>query len=375
MFSQKNLINNVNNEKGRYGFLPDSITALFPFYVDRAGLPGGQSRPHAQDFLTDGVVYSRNLPPALSHFQKGAVACFVTGNGLRHQQNLNEVHLTFESIRIFQCPLPSGTGLCYNPFKKSEFMEANMETKMVFDHKNLNRDVIKYIAMLTMLLNHISQIFMKPGYFLSELFLDIGYFTAITMCYFLVEGFQYTHSKKNYAIRLLIFALISEIPYCMAFTNNGVIEFQGLNMLFTLLLCFAILIVNEKVLNKFLKGICILGLIVLSVFCDWALLAPIFTLLFIWSRRSRNKIKCTFIISMLLFGIFNFAGGIGRFSAGKNIVYALGSMSGIALAGIVILYFYNGKRMEKGKVFSKWFFYLFYPVHLLILGLIRIYCL
>ena len=72
---------------------------------------------------------------------------------------------------------------------------------------------------------------------------------------------------------------------------------------------------------------------------------------------------------------FNFAGGIGRFSLGTNIAYALGSMSGIALAGIVILYFYNGKRMEKGKVFSKWFFYLFYPVHLLILGLIRIYCL
>ena len=126
-----------------------------------------------------------------------------------------------------------------------------METKMVFEHKNLNRDVIKYIAMLTMLLNHISQIFMKSGYFLSELFLDIGYFTAITMCYFLVEGFQYTHSKKNYAIRLLIFALISEIPYCMAFTKNGVLEFQGLNMLFTLLICFTILIVNEKVLNKF----------------------------------------------------------------------------------------------------------------------------
>ena len=76
-----------------------------------------------------------------------------------------------------------------------------MEAKMEFDRKNLNRDVIKYIAMLTMLLNHISIIFMKSGSFLSELFLDIGYFTAITMCYFLVEGFQYTHSKKNYGIR------------------------------------------------------------------------------------------------------------------------------------------------------------------------------
>ena len=164
-----------------------------------------------------------------------------------------------------------------------------METKMAYGNSKLNRDVIKYIAMLTMLLNHISQVFMKSGYFLSELFLDIGYFTAITMCYFLVEGFQYTHSKKNYAIRLLIFALISEIPYCMAFTTDGVLEFQGLNMLFTLLICFMILIVNDKVSNKFLKDICILGLIILSLFCDWALLAPIFTLLFIWSRGLRNK--------------------------------------------------------------------------------------
>lgn len=240
-------------------------------------------------------------------------------------------------------------------------------------YKILNRDVIKYIAMLTMLLNHISTIFMESGSFLSEFFLDIGYFTAITMCYFLVEGYQYTHSKKAYAIRLLLFALISEVPYCLAFTQDGIIEFEGLNMMFTLLICFGILVVFERTSDRGLRFTYVLFSIILSLFCSWAILAPIFTLLFIWSKGSDKKIKLSFIIAMLLFAAFNLAGGIGRFSVTTNILYALGSMVGTGLSGIVIVYLYNGKRMEKGRGFSKWFFYWFYPVHLLILGLIRIF--
>lgn len=240
-------------------------------------------------------------------------------------------------------------------------------------YKVLNRDVIKYIAMLTMLLNHISTIFMESGSFLSEFLLDIGYFTAITMCFFLVEGYQYTHSKKAYAIRLLLFALISEVPYCMAFTQDGIIEFEGLNMMFTLLICFGILVVFERTSNKGLRFTYALFSIILSLFCSWAILAPIFTLLFIWSKGSDKKIKLSFIIAVLLFTAFNLAGGIGRFSVTTNILYALGSMVGTGLSGIVIAYLYNGKRMENGRAFSKWFFYWFYPVHLLILGLIRIF--
>ena len=52
----------------------------------------------------------------------------------------------------------------------------------------MNRDEIKYIAMFTMLLNHIANIFLEPGTLLFEIFVDVGYFTAITMCYFLVGG-------------------------------------------------------------------------------------------------------------------------------------------------------------------------------------------
>ena len=55
----------------------------------------------------------------------------------------------------------------------------------------LSRDFIKYIAMFTMLLNHTALILLTPGTMLREFLEDIGYFTGITMCYFLVEGYAY----------------------------------------------------------------------------------------------------------------------------------------------------------------------------------------
>ena len=51
----------------------------------------------------------------------------------------------------------------------------------------LNRDQIKYIAVFTMLLNHVANIFLQPGTFACEALKDIGYFTAPVMCWFLVE--------------------------------------------------------------------------------------------------------------------------------------------------------------------------------------------
>ena len=68
----------------------------------------------------------------------------------------------------------------------------------------MNRDQIKYVAMFTMLLNHIANVFLEPGTFLFEVMVDVGYFTAITMCYFLVEGYGYTRSKEKYGKRLLL---------------------------------------------------------------------------------------------------------------------------------------------------------------------------
>lgn len=202
--------------------------------------------------------------------------------------------------------------------------------------------------------------------------LSIGDFTAITMCYFLVEGYHYTHSKKKYAQRLMVFAILSEIPYCMAFTKHEAINFVGLNMLFTLLLCFFICLVIEKVPNIVLKTLLVIFITACSIKCDWGIGAPVFTLLFIWSKESNSKKKIAFLIPTILFGIYNFIARFGKVSLGICIMSAVFCMIGMGMSGICILYLYNGKKSEKGRLFSKWFFYIFYPAHLLLFAIIRI---
>ena len=271
----------------------------------------------------------------------------------------------------------------------------------------MNRDTIKYIAMFTMLLNHIANVFLTPGTLLFEVLVDVGYFTAITMCYFLVEGYHYTRSKEKYGKRLLLFAVVSQIPFNLAFTENGVIQYTGMNMIFTLFLCFLILYVREKVPAGGRQTACIWGLVALSLFSDWALLAPIFTIWFADAAGSvsgagksateqtggarssakglasrsvegteeklrRKKLWTIFGKAMLLFGLISCAGNADTMPMWKNLLCSAGAVSGILLSGICIIYFYNGKRAEKCRNFSKWFFYLFYPAHLLVLGMLRV---
>lgn len=247
-----------------------------------------------------------------------------------------------------------------------------METAKAGGFRYLNRDAIKYIAMFTMLLNHIANIFGNPEEAGWQLLISIGYFTAPVMLFFLVEGYSYTHSKTAYLRRLFGFAIISELPFCLALTQDSVIQFCGFNMLFTLCLCFGLIRMNDMPISRSAKAGYAVGTILVSIFCDWGILAPVFTLLFIWAGEDEKRKKTAFAACCLLMGGMNIISNIGWYPAGKAVFYGILNMAGPALAGVFLIYFYNGKKAERGQKFSKWFFYLFYPLHLLLLGLIRV---
>jgi len=234
----------------------------------------------------------------------------------------------------------------------------------------MNRDFIKYIAALTMLINHIGIIFLPSP--VSEICIDIGFFTAVTMCFFLVEGYRYTRSKKRYGMRLFIFGLISQIPYMFAFSEGSQLQWTNLNMICNLFICFLLIHVMHILPPGDKRSICMAVLVCGSALCDWSCLAPFFVLLFLNAGEDREKMIRAWVISALLIGVEEFIDGFSKMPFSSNLLSGFGAMIGPALAGCCILFFYNGKKARHFQAFHKYFFYIFYPLHLLVLGFLRL---
>lgn len=233
----------------------------------------------------------------------------------------------------------------------------------------LSKSSVKSICMLTMFLNHAAYWFLPPGTPLHTFCVYIGWVTAPCMCWFLAQGFAYTRDRRKYGMRLLIFTLISQWPFMFYFN-----DFSRVNMIGTLFICYLGLCVRHSRLDAAMRLFLQATLFVLTVACDWPLMAFVMVVLLDWSRSkgvTDSGHGCydwaMFVIIVLLVGLYDFpAPGVPTW----HVVY---SMAGPAVAAVLIMVFLDTSKRSSGGGLTpgKYFFYWFYPAHLVVLGLIH----
>ena len=230
------------------------------------------------------------------------------------------------------------------------------------NHKVLNQDAIKYIAMVAMFVGHYGMMHLTEGTPQFDVCLSVGCFAAPVMCYFCVEGYHYTHSILAYAVRLLTCGLVAML--CGADTAN---------IMITLLICLGCLYVRNNCKNNTVKIITLVALVVLTVVmrCDWSLSAPVLCIMLDKYKDSKIGTICSFGVMYAWLVLFNTAKDFWLngdvFTPFEIWSYALATNIAVMVTAFTIVFLYNGKRAEKHREINKWIFYLFYPVHFLIL--------
>ena len=223
----------------------------------------------------------------------------------------------------------------------------------------LNGAQLKYIAFLSMLIDHVNNGIVTPlldgkGVLLhiSNIFLILGRIAFPIFIFFVVEGFFRTKSRQKYLINLILFGIIAEVPFDM-FTSKVFYNPNWNNMMFTLALCLVTVWIIDELKGKIKDKYLWYGISIVIVMA-FGLLSMLLSLDYDYHA----------IILAYVFYIFYDSPALGAVVGYISIIKELYSFLGFAMTIT-----YNGKR---GKQY-KWFNYLFYPVHLLILGIIRFY--
>ncbi len=223
----------------------------------------------------------------------------------------------------------------------------------------INGAGLKYIAFISMFIDHFNKTiitpllnYQQPLVTISTIFDIIGRIAFPIFAFMIVEGFYKTKSRGKYLRNLLIFAIISEIPYDM-FQSKVFINNRSQNIMWALALGLLTLIIVDKLKEKIKNKYAWLGISILIV----AINAVVATLL----SFDYDYYSIIIIFILYLFYDKKFLGSILSYLVIIKEVYAI--------LGFAVINFYNG---EKGRQ-NKWFNYLFYPVHLFILGLCRFY--
>ena len=241
--------------------------------------------------------------------------------------------------------------------------------------RKLDGNTLKIIACVTMLIDHIGAAILLPlnqegvlpakmSYETFEFIYDairaIGRTSFPLFVFLIAEGFRHTSSRLRYALSLLVFAIISELPYDYAF--YGKIHYANNNAIITLFLALITLWGSNEISKFFRKKktspFIPLTFILILVFC---------------TSQIAYFLKCDYkyfgIFLAMIFYFLKPMFPINIFAA--YLLIASYGTEYLALPAFILILFYNQKQGKKlGRY--KYLFYAFYPVHLILLYIIRI---
>lgn len=244
--------------------------------------------------------------------------------------------------------------------------------------KGLNSNALKMIAIIAMTIDHIAWLVFPdyPHEVLPVILHTIGRLTCPIMCYFIAEGYHYTKNIRKYTCRLFVFAVISHFAYIFASADfvdwKSFIPFYYGNILNQTSVIWPLawglvmlrIVNSEKIPKQWVKTVLILLICLVTFPSDWSCIASLCILAFGTNRGKLRTQSMWLIIYVAIYAtVYCFA---------IDWVYGLVQM-GVVLA-IPFIKLYNGKRGKNPRVnkIMKWFFYIYYPLHLAILGTIQL---
>jgi len=245
----------------------------------------------------------------------------------------------------------------------------------------INANTLRFIACVLMLLDHMWATVVPGNNWMTYL----GRLAFPIFAFQIAEGFLHTSSVRKYAKRLLIFGLIAEIPFNMMYVSSPVYPFHQ-NVMFTLLI--GLLVINEleklrtfpgadsapksAIIKALIFGVLkIAGLLLLSIvgFVDYGVLGVLTIVLFYLCHH----IKWGWIFQIAGMIYINIIA-----AEGLSIPVTIGGSEfffptqGFAALSLLIIWLYNGQKGRSSKPLQ-YGFYAFYPVHMLVLSLIRLW--
>lgn len=242
--------------------------------------------------------------------------------------------------------------------------------------KILNSNQLKLIAIIAMTVDHIAWA-MFDGYptaLLPLVMHIIGRLTCPIMCYFIAEGYHYTRNINKYTFRLFAFAFVSHFAYI--FASNDFVDFKSFIPFYygnflnqTSVMCslawglVMLRIADSKRIKSIYKVLLVVLICIITLPSDWSCIAALCIMAIGTNRGDFRKQMSWMIFYVALYSLVYF--------------FAIDKAYGILQMGVVlsipVIAMYNGKRGKNPKInkFMKWFFYIFYPAHLFVIGLIN----